>query len=323
MAHLTESINRLLLKRRGTVNEPMVVIIDFSLVLGIDSSAAQAMAKLKTAMQKQYDIQLSIFVSGHEDGFPCAFDLSKELSAPSIPTNPLKENDYLEASVNESTGLLSLPHVSSHDTMERLAFSGSHVCDNLNLALVYAENALIDRDDPSLLEDEVILASQFHGLNETASLAEERDVALLYLKNLCPAKVDRNDMELLFSKFQREVYVKDDYLWKQGSPGSSVKLLVRGTLIALLENEAGTCETIASGNTIGELGLVEGISRMSSVKCLSEEVVLYSLSCNDYEQLIQSSPKSARVIDLICVRYLSTRVQHVSNRIFETRCLPI
>ena len=69
--------------------------------------------------------------------------------------------------------------------------------------------------------------------------------------------------------------------------------------------------------------LSRAFARMSSVKCLSDEAVVYSLSRQSYDELLQKDPHAARLIDLICIRYLSARVQHVSNRIFETRCLPI
>jgi SulP family sulfate permease len=136
-------------------------------------------------------------------------------------------------------------------------------------------------------------------------------------------QTDKKHTELLLSKYDREAYFKNDIVWKQGSPSTSVKLLIRGTLISELENEAGTSETISVGNSIGELTFIEGVARMSSVKCLSDEAVVYSLSRQSYDELLQKDPHAARLIDLICIRYLSARVQHVSNRIFETRCLPI
>jgi SulP family sulfate permease len=316
MAHLSESINRLLTEKRDMGDEPWIVILDFSLVLGIDSSAAQAMAKLKNSLRKRFNVELSIFVSGSDrGGFPCAFDLSRELSAPSIPTS----SSVCIDAPDETTGLLE--RTSSRNEMSTLAYSGSHVCDTLDLALVFSENALIHKQDLSLLEPSMGVSDDV--LRESSSLSEEREVALRHLENLCPGKAGKHDVELLFSKFVREVFAKDEFLWRQGSPGDCVKLLLRGTLIAVLENEAGTSEMVTSGNTVGELGLVEGVPRMSSVQCLSKEAILYSLSRESYEQLIRLSPLSARLIDLICIGYLSNRVQHVSNRIFETRCLPI
>jgi SulP family sulfate permease len=316
MAHLLESINQLLTEKHDMGNEPWIVILDFALVLGIDSSAAQAMAKLKNSLQKRFNVELSIFVSGSDrGGFPCAFDLSQELSASSIPTSSSGCTD----APNETTSLLKGTH--SRSAMATLAYSGSHVCDTLDLALVFSENALIHKQDFSLLDASMAVCHNV--LTESSSLSEEQEVALHHLENLCPGKVDKHDVELLFSRFEREVFTKNQFLWTQGSPGNCVKLLLHGTLIAVLENEAGTSEMVTSGNTIGELGLVEGLPRMSSVQCLSKNAVLYSLSQESYEQLIRLSPLSARLIDLICIGYLSNRVQHVSNRIFETRCLPI
>jgi len=102
---------------------------------------------------------------------------------------------------------------------------------------------------------------------------------------------------------------------------------VDGSLLALLENEAGTSETISVGNMIGELGLVMDANhnprRMSSVVCATEQAVVYTLSREDWEDLLRTNPRVARFVDYICITYLANRVQHVSNRIFETRCLPI
>lgn len=311
IAGLSKKVHELMSERVGTIHQPLIVIIDFSLVIGIDSSAAQAVVKMKTVLQKQFDVELSIFVSGSHNGFPCAFDLSAELAA---PLTTLSHTD----AADETTGLMR--RVSSHDAVAAMLYSGSHVSEDLNLALIYAENSLISRQNPSLLDDDII-GNQL--LRKSSSLSEEREVAQKYLTNICPADADTKSAVLLFSKFQREVYARGDYVWKQGSPSVSIKLLVRGMLISILENEAGTNETISVGNTIGELGVIEGVARMSSVTCLTEDAIVYSLSLEAYRDLQKSSPSAARLIDLICIRYLSARVQHVSNRIFETRCLPI
>jgi SulP family sulfate permease len=319
MAHLTKTISRLLSENVDSRLHPLIVILDFSLVLGIDSSAAQAMTKLKSSMQSQYNVELSIFVSGSSDGFPCQFDLSKELKAPSIPTSLYSSID--EEIATESTALTKLHRVSSHDAMESMTFSGSHVSTTLDEALIFAENYLIHKQDASLLDD--IIRRNDLVLRQNSSMSEEKDTALQYLKNLCPGTVSDKDARKLFSMFEREIFYKGAVLWKQGSESDCVKLLVRGKLIATLENEAGTQEIIDCGNTLGELGLIEGVPRMSSVRCLSEEAILYTMGRNSFSQLSLSSPHAARLLDLICIRYLSARVQHVSNRIFETRCLPV
>ena len=141
--------------------------------------------------------------------------------------------------------------------------------------------------------------------------------------NIAVKPVSDDDIQSLFSCLKREVYTEGDIIWRQGDHSDSAKLVVRGSLVAHLEREAGTSESVGSGNVIGELGLVYGSARMSTVICSSEECVLYSLSRTKYQELVANDPLIARIMDLICIKYLSGRVQHVSNRIFETRCLPI
>lgn len=48
--------------------KPWILIMDFSLVLGIDTSATQAIVKLKDVIAKTSDVTLCIFVTGSNDG---------------------------------------------------------------------------------------------------------------------------------------------------------------------------------------------------------------------------------------------------------------
>merc|ERR1712157_100228 len=54
----------------GIIPPPLIIILDCSLVLSIDSSAGQAIVKLKNSLLKQYNIDMCIFVTGSVDGFP-------------------------------------------------------------------------------------------------------------------------------------------------------------------------------------------------------------------------------------------------------------
>ena len=47
-------------------NEPAVVILDFSQVVGIDSTAAHAIAKLKDYLLKNFKLDVVAFVTGEE-----------------------------------------------------------------------------------------------------------------------------------------------------------------------------------------------------------------------------------------------------------------
>jgi SulP family sulfate permease len=336
MAHFTENMHQLLQEKTGVTGcsesdslAPFIIIVDFSLVLSIDSSAAQAIAKLKQSLLSKHCIELCVFVTGSVEGFPTEFDLSDKLSDGSSNLPTIQEEGVHSDHVTEETALLMINYKSVGDSKAKVAYSGSHVCDSLDLALIFAENALISRNDPSLLyEDDVFENLDGHLtpklVSQTARmpLEAERALAISLLQNLCHV-VQEGDSEILFSLFEREVYKRKDLIWKQHSVSDSAKLLVFGTLIAELENEAGTTETVSKGNLVGEVGLVRGEARMSSLKCLSETAIVYSLSRESYESLVRKEPRIARYIDQICIKYLYHRVQHVSNRIFETRCLPI
>jgi SulP family sulfate permease len=281
---------------------PCVVIMDFTLVLGIDSSAAQAIVKLRDSLKNQFGINLIIFVPGSAEGFPCEIDLSDELNSREIVArdkNGSKNTQGLKSNL-----------------------AGSHVCDDMDQALIFAEDSLIAMVDSDLLYENIKCSFlESNGTKEINNLEEEKSYAIALLLRKCPGE-ERKLVKRFFSYFSRELYKKGDVLWKQDATSDSAKLLVSGDLIASLENEAGTTETISIGSIIGESGLVENFNRNSTVHVL-EDTVLYSLSRESWETLKENDPKCAHLLYAIVVRYLTLRCQHVSNRIFETRCLPI
>lgn len=172
--------------------------------------------------------------------------------------------------------------------------------------------------DPSLSDDNI--RQSIHGC-EASDTHEERTHAVNLLMRRCPGE-ERAVVERFFSYFSREVFQKGDILWRQGSKSNCAKVLVSGDLIASLENEAGTTEPISVGSVIGESGLVDNQNRHSTVEAKSDSI-LYSLSRESWELLKEQDPRCAQLLYHIVVRYLMLRVQHCSNRIFETRCLPI
>jgi sulfate permease, SulP family len=308
---------------------PLVVIVDFSLVLSIDSSAAQAISKLKNAMLSRYHCEFCIFVTGSDDGFPTEFRLSEALStSPKSKAGEANGATDIEAP-NEGTALLMKSVAADWECEVKAKYLGSRVCSSLDVAVYLAEKALVARKDPTLLDlddyDDAFRnkCRNVSPLTTTSSPEDERLVVQRCFENLCPVEIESAHFELLYSFLVREVYKKGDLIWMQDSLSDSAKLLVSGTLMAQLENEAGTTEEVNRGNLIGELGLVQGYRRMSSVHCVSDEAIAYSLNRTSYEELVRTTPTVARYIDLICIKYLANRVQHVSNRIFETRCLPI
>lgn len=138
----------------------------------------------------------------------------------------------------------------------------------------------------------------------------------------CPG-ASMSELDTLYALLSPEKYNCGDTVWEQGDASESLKLVVEGSLISLLEDEQGATESIFPGSTIGELGLVNSIHRLTTVKVLSEGAILYSLSKEKWESLTQQNPRVARYIDMLVIRYLAHRVQHVSNNILDRRSLPV
>jgi SulP family sulfate permease len=313
MANLTETMHRLVSQEGGQSGPPpIVMIVDCSLVLSIDSSAAHAISKLKDTLLKNYGVELFVFVTGSDKGFPTEFPLTDKLSAKGRPPPLMEEREVF----SEVTSLIR------NKCSTYTVYHGSHVSDTLDEALSYAENALISRVAPTLLDHE---HADLRRTAPTGCMQKDQEIDFVKesLRQICSIRIPDSDIEALSSFFERELYREGDYLWRQHSESDCAKLLISGLLTAKLENEAGTTERVIPGTLIGELGLLNRNPRMSSVQCITEECVVYSLSRQSFDELATSNPRVARYVDLICIRYLSLRVQHVSNRIFETRCLPI
>lgn len=284
-ARLTERLNEII-GQLQTTHAPWILIVDFSLVLGIDSSAAQTLVKLMSAIRKRFSVHTVIWVTGSDDGFPTDYELMRALD---------EKNIHNGKQVGERTGLIS-PNLRWEN------YEGNHVEESLDEALLYAEDALLHYASMSIEPRKPTITSD-----------NEQEIACLYLNRIVPERKNGSSqldvVKTLFSRFVREEFSKGECVWVQDSPSDTMKLLVRGELVAILENEAGTVESISEGNTIGELGLVQGLPRMSSVYCESEKAITYSLSRQAFEELCVSSPQAARLVDMICIRYLSARVQ--------------
>ena len=334
IAQITDRMKMTLQENKGTDKEAWIVIMDFTLVVGMDSSAAHAIAKLKNVMHKAFGVEVSIFVTGSGYGFPCEYALSQELSKTSeesaedmVDWNDLQENgrcidNAVGSHMARGSVSVSMGSAALNVTFVLAKYPKERVCESLDAALIFAEDILVARANPKLHQQD--LDSRMDGTfdrHDILSLDEEKHCALNFLKNLCP-DANARDVQTLFSFFQREEYNLHDTVWNQGDASNCAKLLVCGTLMSYLEG-TDTTESIQHGNMLGELGLVHGTARFSKVVCYTDKAILYSLSKEAWTGIVHRQPRLARLVDGIVIRYLAHRVQHVSNRIFETRCLPI
>ncbi len=318
---LVEDMKRRLKEKRQAGDEPTVVILDFSNVLGVDSSAAQSIVKLKLFIQNNFNVKILLFVTGHEDGFLCSYDLSQKVldefgrkSIQVVEDKPLVKEHRL----SWAAGALANYVDSQVNVIAEIP--NSQVFETIDDALIFAEDVLIALEDPTILQTDC--HERFPLMRRTSDNIDE---VKSILETLMPETSGNEiEMQILYDLLTPEQYQKDDIVWKQGNASESLKVVVSGSLISLLEDEvADGTGSICPGAVIGELGLVNAIPRLTTVKVVSEEATLYSLSREKWQILTEQHPKVARYIDMLVIRYLFHRVQHVSNNIFDKRSLPV
>jgi len=349
VALLSDTIKDILKEKTEDGDLPIVVIVDFTLVNGMDSSAAHAVAKLKKILHKLFDVELSIFCTGSDrGGFPCEFALSEALSTTDMTLSDyqyqaperfnkedreqkVESNDFQDVipsgisnlSISGTTSVSS--NIVSENASKILATQmDCRVCETLDHALQFAEDLLIYRQGCGHKSHSLRwILDEASSINMT--LDEERYQAMLYLQNAfpdnSPPEFKERSANMIVSMMVREEYSKSDILWDQGACSSSLKIVVIGELLSLVD-ETEASEIVKMGSIVGELGLVHGMSRLTTLACSSSSAVMYSLDADSWQKLKDYHPKVASLIDGIVIRYLAHRVQHVSNRYFHTT-LPV
>lgn len=348
VTNLTDDIRDLIKNKKTAGYEPSVVILDFAHVLGVgelteqlyfvitstlshmrllsshvDSSAAQSIAKLKKFLLKSFDVEVLVFVTGNEDGFRCTYDLShKVVDNRGEESIKIVENQEPSAVQDHRLSLTAraLQFANNPDTKNSLIaeIPNSRVCLTLDDALIFAEDVLIALEKPEIFQSDSNERFPF-----VRTTSENINSVKKFLEALCP-EASTSDIDIIYNLLEPEKYLCDDIVWEQGDTSSSLKLVVEGSLISLLEDEHGATESIFPGSTIGELGLVHGIRRLTTVKVTSSEAILYSLNREKWYFLTEQNPRVARFIDCLVIRYLAHRVQHVSSsNILDRRSLPV
>lgn len=336
MAQLTDTIKHVLKEKHDYNESPIVVIVDFTLVVGMDSSAAHAVAKLKKIIHRLFHVEVSIFVTGSgRGGFPCEYALSEALSpeaASQVAAAGLDYNQLTQPHTKNEAGMspqvqkgsisISRGSHSVRATQLLTLKADGRVCESLDDALRFAEDILIAREDPTLE-----CSTDFNELDDYAAinmtLEEEKFHAKRFFRELLPKSTGNMEktIDILLSAMKREEVSQDDALWESGAESDSMKLLVCGELLSIIE-DTGASEVVKRGNIVGELGLVHGTKRLTTLLCSSEKAVLYSLSKAEFERMRKNKPEVTAAIDGVVIRYLAHRVQHVNNRYFHTT-LPV
>ena len=129
------------------------------------------------------------------------------------------------------------------------------------------------------------------------------------------------DRDTLASHFKGRRLSPGEVLWRQNDPATSIVVVAAGALVSTLEDEAGTAEEVSAGQMCGESAALTKARRASTVACAADGpaqvYVLGSIA-------LAALPAELKLeLALLSMRYMSHRLDHVANRIWETRCVSI
>lgn len=260
--------------RSQATQQIRTLVLDFTLVVGLDSSAADRLTKIK----------------GVCDQHACRVVFA------AIPTAYAKFASHLSAIFGDGAMF--------------------HVAKDLDAALEWTENQILRAH---------AAANQFKTPIDEKEGCEatynDECVHLLKLQRLMPNE-PLSVIHRLLDYFHIEEIDKDDVIWKQGDVADRSLLLVDGQLRAIIEEEAGTTEDVAVGAVVGELCFLTGEKRKTTLVATRRSVV-YVLERASFDEMLQRDCYLAFLFQGVALRYTSSRMQYVGNRIWETKCVPI
>ncbi|EQC39095.1 hypothetical protein SDRG_03303 [Saprolegnia diclina VS20] len=245
------------------------LVVDFTLVVALDSSAADRLTKLKHVCAA-HDVHL-VFTA-----IPAAYERFKTSMVASFGTSKSRCRFY--------------------------------AANDLNGAIEWCENSLLQQY--KILHTPVSLSPQ-----------PEKPAFISRLEVLCPHESPDVILSLL-GYFERQVLEAGTCVWRQGDSSNSSMILAEGRLQAIVEEEAGTTEDIPVGALIGELCLLTGEKRKTSMYA-TEPSIVYVLTLQKFQEMLQKDSYLAFLFQGIALRYVSLRLQYVGNRIWESKCIPI
>jgi CRP-like cAMP-binding protein len=202
---------------------------------------------------------------------------------------------------------------------ERLLTEEVHVARDLDSAILWAENVFL-----------ALAKCPTSPLRPTRKAELSAPAAQLAVLMPRLARADRNK---LAAQFTARHLQPGEILWQMHDPASSIVVVANGTLISILDDERSktpfnrsadveeTAEEVSAGQMCGESAALTGGRRPSTVACALEgPAQIYVLG----ERALASLPPDLKLeLALLSMRYMAHRLDHVANRIWETRCVPI
>lgn len=295
------------------------IILDFTLVVGLDTSAAETILKIfKTCRHKKVRL---CYCAGADTGFPSAFPLSEAITSldKETITVPIascskcgamftflagkctacgRKEDFRRAKwvhkSNSLEGALAWCEdliIAQAASGERSASSYGSLSSSGNLQSMLTSTSSTGRSPRTPGTSEKLLAA--------ATITPDVPVYLHQIYNLCRNE-PRQKIERLMSYFVSDYVDRGSVLWVQGAVSDRALLLVSGRLQHLLEEEAGTIEVVYPGHLVGEYGMLNHQIRAGTLTAI-EDCQMLVLTEEGFEAMTRNDPYSAFVFSKICM----------------------
>ena len=246
------------------------IVLDFTLVLAIDSSAAETIAKIYETCEL-YGVRLC-YSRASPEGFPCVSNLTEKINkmkAESPQKGSTQKNNrkseekkaalrnYQEDKQEPFREREFIVETPSFDDVERSAKSSRlnqqqtveddsvFVADSLDESLAWCEDVIIREHLPYSDVSDPYAEEYLVG-------APPLPAHLRQLHALCPYE-SSEVVNKLFAKFKMETVRGGTVLWRQGDPSNRAVLLCRGKLLSTLEEEGVGEQIVAENIPVGHL----------------------------------------------------------------------
>ena len=129
----------------------------------------------------------------------------------------------------------------------------------------------------------------------------------------------------LLSFFVRREAAEGEVLWRRGgeSTASEMVFLEHGELLSELdESDSHATEMVHPGNIMGDYSFLASEPHTSTVTCRARCTLLV-LDRRALDTMLRDAPQLAFALAGLTIRYLGHRTARVSNRIWESHCVPV
>lgn len=318
VAAIQERIMEILDEKMQQGGDVYRVLIDFTLVLGIDTTASQYFERMVEKIQKQYDAA-TYYISG-----PLEPKGSRASPATTSSASSRRRKSSVVFSQTPPSQAFAASRRTTHSSKSRrISCSVRGHYEQLDQQAVI-HGTFFETLDEALIqaEDEIIALQSLASLLDLPvfDLAERDEEKMEIIEHLSDKMIGATQEAIgdLVSFCTREIRSRGDSLWMAGDEGTSAKIFVGGTLVAITDGSSGKQKrtAIETGEIVGLRSMILSERHSATLICESE-CVFYSLDTESYARLVEEKPAVARVcLDVYLARDLSRRLKHASNKLY-------